>query len=95
MSEKQAVFAKGLFVEKPSPKAPDFVIAKLSFKVADVIGFLQEHENNAGYINCDVLMAKDGQKYYAVLNQFEPKKPESLQEPDGFTDGQEDSGIPF
>jgi hypothetical protein len=26
-------------------------------------------------------MAKDGQKYYAALNQFEPKKPESLTGP--------------
>ncbi len=76
MSEKQ--FAKGIFVEKPSPKAPDFVITKLSFKVAEAIAFLQENENNAGYVNVDVLMAKDGQKYYAALNDFKPSKPDSL-----------------
>ncbi len=93
MSEqKEKVFAKGIFVEKPSQNAPDFVIAKVSFRATEACLFIMDNANNAGYTNLDILMAKDGQKYYAALNQFEPKKPESLQdtsEEDG------SSSIPF
>lgn len=80
MEQKEKILAKGIYVEKPSTNAPDWVIAKVSFKVADAVKFLVEHENNAGYCNLDVLMTKDGTKFYAALNQFEPKKPESLKE---------------
>lgn len=75
--EKQ--FAKGIYAELPSEKAPSFIKMKLSFKVADAAAFLAEHENNAGYVNCDVKESKDG-KIYVELNDFKPKKPESLEE---------------
>lgn len=80
MSEPKK-FAAGIFVEKPSERAPDFVIAKLSFKVAEAIAFLEANQNVAGYCNTDILMSKDGQKYYATLNDFKPEKPASLSTP--------------
>jgi hypothetical protein len=80
--QKEKVLAKGIYVEKPSTNAPDWVIAKVSFKMSDALPFLQQHENKAGYVNLDVLMTKDGSKFYAALNQFEPKKPDSLQSSD-------------
>lgn len=73
------VFAKGMFVEKPSEKAPEFIKAKISFKVADVIEFLKEHENNAGYVNCDLKESKEG-KLYLQLNTFKVEKPKGMEE---------------
>lgn len=81
MADKtEKVLAKGIYVEKPSVNAPTWVIAKVSFKVADAMAFLEEHVNNAGYVNLDVLISKDGQKYYAALNQFVPEKPGVVKE---------------
>jgi hypothetical protein len=74
------IFADGLRVEKPSEKAPDFIIAKLSFKVAEFQEFLKKHESIAGWVNVDLLKSSKG-GYYASLNEYKPdtsKKPDFL-----------------
>ncbi len=62
-------FVNGLFAEKPSEHAPDFVKCKLSIKVENLIGFLKEKQNKAGYVNVDILENRAG-KYYAKLNDY-------------------------
>jgi len=62
-------FVTGLFVKKPTDQAPDFVKAKLSIKVADIIPFLQEKANEAGYVNVDLLESRGGE-YYAKLDDY-------------------------
>ena len=71
--EKETVFPKGVFVEYPNEKAPDFVKARVSVKCDEFVIFMREHQNKAGYINLDLLKSKKGTLYF-TLNQFEPKE---------------------
>ena len=65
MSEK--VFAKGLYAKSKNEKAPAFVKGSLSIKVEDFITFLNEHKNDAGYVNLDLLENKtDPSKWNAT-----------------------------
>ena len=68
-------FIDGLFVEKKETQYGE--ILKLSFKVEKFKQFLNENQNENGYVNVDILTNKDGKKY-AVLNEY--KKPEAQQE---------------
>jgi hypothetical protein len=62
-------FIKGLFVNKPSDKVPEFVKAKVSISADSFIPFLKDNVNGKGYINFDILESKDG-KYYAKLDNY-------------------------
>lgn len=64
------VFADGMIVKVPQ-NAPDFVIAKASFKVEEFIQFLKQNDNN-GWVNVDLLIGKSG-KPYAKLNDWKPQ----------------------
>ena len=66
-------FIKGLFVNKPSDKAPDFVIAKCSISADTFPQFLKDNVNGKGYMNFDILESKDG-KFYAKLDDFVPNQ---------------------
>ena len=71
MSEK--VFAKGLYAKAKNEKAPAFVKCRLSIKVEDFITFLNEHKNEQGYVNLDLLENKtDPTKWNATINDFKP-----------------------
>lgn len=71
-----ADLANGFFFEKPSDKAPAFVKGRVSIKVADAIAMLQAKQNNAGYVNLDLLESKDGTKQYFTINDYQPKPKE-------------------
>jgi hypothetical protein len=87
------IFANG-FSFKRNEKAPDFVVGRMSIKVADAISFMKEHEKN-GYINLNVKTARSG-NHYVELDTFEPSggskpkasKPEAKPQVD-------DDDIPF
>ena len=68
-------FIDGLFVDKKETQYGE--ILKLSFKVEKFKQFLNENQNEKGYVNVDILTNKDGKKY-AVLNEY--IKPEAQQE---------------
>lgn len=84
-----------MIVKKPSPKAPDFIIANLSFKVEEVVAFLQEHSKN-GWVNVQIKESRGG-KFYGQLDTWEKgKKDEPEESPDG--SGSEEIGaddIPY
>lgn len=96
--EKQ--FAKGMFWNAPREGAPSFVMGAISFKVADAVVFLQQHENNAGYVNVDVKVSREG-KTYLELNTWKPEAPASIQEaakvdpPADYPGGPNPDDIPF
>jgi len=69
------VFIKGMIVKKPSEKAPDFIKANISFKVDEIVQFLQEHAKN-GWVNVQVKESKGG-KYYAQVDTWERKTTEA------------------
>ena len=71
MSEK--VFAKGLYAKAKNEKAPAFVKGSLSIKVEDFITFLNQHKNDSGYVNLDLLENKtDPSKWNATINDYKP-----------------------
>ena len=73
MSDETA-FVDGLYADKPSDKAPDFVKAKLSIKASKLCQWLNGNQDllNNGYLNVDILETKDGSKYYCKINTFKP-----------------------
>jgi hypothetical protein len=72
MNEKKLL--KGIYFDRPREGAPDFVKGRMSIKVEDAVAFLQENKNEAGYVNADLLVSKDGQKLYFTLNDWKPEK---------------------
>lgn len=64
-------FVNGLKVER-HPKAPEWVVASLSFKVDEIVKWLQEN-NQGGYVKADIKMSKKG-SMYAALNDWQPQK---------------------
>lgn len=70
-------FVDGLIVKAPHEKAPDFVKAQISIKVADLGMWLREkHKAGEEWVNLDVKAAKSG-KWYASVSKFKPKEKEA------------------
>jgi len=88
MEKKETVFADGFRIEKPKEGSPEFVKLRFSFKVEEFVAQLKKYENNAGWVNMDMLKSKDGTKLYATVNTFQPKPKEEAPALD-------DSSIPF
>jgi hypothetical protein len=102
------VFADGAITKMPHENAPDFVKFGRSYKVAEFIAFLQQHDKN-GWVNTQIKISKNG-KPYEELDTFEPNRkdvhdagiadarkaaePHSSSVPSGFDDLDSDS-IPF
>lgn len=76
--KKETIFADGFRIEKPKEGSPEFVKLRLSFKVAEFIELLKKYENNAGWVNMDMLKSKDGSRLYATVNTFVPKPKEGV-----------------
>lgn len=105
------ILPKGIYFNSPRDGAPEFVKGSISIKVADAITFLQDNQNGGGYVNIDVLTAKETGKPYCVLNTYvkqeapqvvkEAQAQESLNNMDKFTapeypdDAIDISDIPF
>ena len=66
-------FAEGIYWRAPHQKAPDFIHGTLSFKVAEVVAFLEMHENDAGYVNVVMKESKKGTVYFE-LDLWQPNQ---------------------
>jgi len=94
-------FVDGLIVKAPHERAPDFVKAAISIKVADLAAWLAR-KSDQEWVNVDVKESKTG-KWYAAVSTFEkgaksaPKEerpaPKRAQPGDKFNDMSDD--IPF
>lgn len=69
--EQEKIFADG-FIFKKNPKAPDFVIGRVSVKVEEAIAFLKSNEKN-GWVNLDIKEARSG-NHYIELDTFVSNK---------------------
>lgn len=78
---QEAEFVPGLFVKATPENAPDYVIAKIGLKVADLGPFLRE-QYKAGneWVNAEIKRSREG-KLYAVLDTFKPKKKAAAEKP--------------
>lgn len=65
--QQEKIFADG-FIFKRNPKAPTFVIGRVSMKVEEAINFLKTHEKN-GWVNVDIKEARSG-NHYIELDTF-------------------------
>jgi hypothetical protein len=92
MSEQ--TFAKGFYFDDPHAKAPDFVIGKVSVKVQDAIAFLQQHQNNKGYVNLDIKRSREGKPYMA-LDTWQPSQQSQAQRPEAEPQKAYNDGLPF
>jgi hypothetical protein len=81
MEKKETVLAKGFYFDKPREGAPDFVKGKLSVKVTEAVELLKKYENNAGYVNLDLLKSKEGKLYFTV-NTWQPEKKDEIEAAD-------------
>ena len=63
-------FVKGLLVKAPHQKAPDFVKASISIKVAELQEWLSNQSGE--WVNIDVKESRGG-KWFAAVNTFKPK----------------------
>lgn len=70
-------FVDGLFVKR-NEKAPEFVIANLSFN-EKFLDWLKGNMNAKGYCNVDVVRSQKG-TLYAKLNDWKPEDVRTLQQ---------------
>lgn len=75
MTDKQ--FANGIYPNRLSDKAPDFVLASVSINVTQFLEWLQANKhlaNERGYINLKGLENREKTKRYFEIDLWEPKK---------------------
>ncbi len=76
MADTEKKFAKGFWAERPHTNAPDFVKLRVSVKVAEATEWLEANKSERGYVNMQLLLARDGEKLYFVLDEYKPKTSE-------------------
>lgn len=98
-------FIEGLRAKAPNDRAPEYVKARLSIKREDLIGWLQQRDEE--WINADVKVGRSGNWYVAVdtwkPNSGQSDRPAQRQEPKSAPSGQRgdanngftDDEIPF
>lgn len=65
-------FPQGFIVKSKRERAPAFVKANISIKVAEFIPYLNHNVKN-GWVNLQILESREG-KLYAKLDDYEGKK---------------------
>ncbi|MGV8130553.1 MAG: hypothetical protein ACP5N7_00455 [Candidatus Pacearchaeota archaeon] len=61
----QKEFPSGIRFTDPHPKAPSFIMGKVSFKVDEFIQYLQEKADN-GWVNLILKESQKGTKYFEL-----------------------------
>lgn len=69
MSSNDTKFIDGLIFKAPHERAPEYVKAKGSIKVAELIDWLQQQSGE--WVNFDVKVSHAG-KYYAAVDDWKP-----------------------
>lgn len=83
---EQKEFPSGIRFTDPHPKAPQFIMGKVSFKVDEFIQYLQEKADN-GWVNLILKESQKGAKYFELDTwkpggKIEKFKPTSEAKPD-------------
>lgn len=79
----EKVFVEGMYYNKPTEKAPHYIVANLSFSKDKFIAWLEQQEaNEKGYVKVVVKTSKNDKVYSEVDNwKPEEKKEDSLDLP--------------
>ena len=83
------IFADGLMFQEPSEKAPSWVKGKISVNVKKFTDFLNQQQNERGWVNLDVKQAKGG-SIYVELDTYKPGQPKERSEFQKQTEQQEE-----
>jgi hypothetical protein len=82
MTKRDKIFVNGMTSFDVPDTTPDFILGKGSFKVDDLINFLNDHKDYAidGYLNYTILRSKTSGKRYVELDmwKYDQKQEESL-----------------
>lgn len=62
-------FIQGLIAKAPNENAPEYIKAKLSFRVQEMIAYLQTVEGE--WLNADIKVSAGG-KWYAAVDNWKP-----------------------
>lgn len=73
MSNDKNILVNGLFISKPSEKAPEYAIANIGINRKKIAKWLKDNENAKGFVNINILESKGG-SLYAKLNTWTPKQ---------------------
>jgi len=92
----EKTFAEGLIVKERAFSWG--TITALSFKAEEFKKFLDDHTNDAGWVNVDIKKSRDGSKLYGELNTYvaeqsaasAPAQTETPSQPSG-----EEDDLPF
>lgn len=88
-------FVDGLIVKAPHERAPDFVKASISIKVADLGMWLRaKHTAGEEWVNLDIKEAKSG-KWYAAVSTYKKGESKPEKKPEPAKRPVDDSEIPF
>jgi len=88
-------FVDGLIVKPPHERAPDFVKASISIKVADLGAWLRtKYKAGEEWVNIDVKAAKSG-KWYAAVSTFKKGEKSAPSQPARKVPGEDIDDIPF
>lgn len=71
--DNKKIFIEGYFTKDIPDTAPDFILGKGSFKVDELIAFLQKYKPLAvdGFLNFSTLRSKEGGKRYTELDLYQ------------------------
>lgn len=84
----------GIFAKEPHEKAPDFVKARMSVKLADLASYMRQlkaEDPDIEWLNFDVKVARSG-KWYCARDNW---KPQSKAENTPKAQDDFDSDVPF
>ena len=65
------IFTNGLWFKEWAEPMPKFIKGKLSIKVPDFIKFLEDNQNNSGYVNINIKTSQKG-TVYCELDNWKP-----------------------
>ena len=91
-------FLSGLYINKPNDNAPDFVKFGIAINKAQLLADIDNYEvNDKGYIRLQVLESKDGEKWYAKIDDWKPsgESAPSAPPPPVLDDDPADDQLPF
>jgi single-stranded DNA-binding protein len=71
-------FIDGLIFKAPHENAPEYVIAKISIKRAELIAWLQSQQGD--WVNADLKKSQQG-KFYAAVDDWKPGTQRQEREP--------------
>ena len=97
--EKDNKLVPGMIFKSKHPNSPDFVLGSVSFKVEEIVPYLQANANN-GWVNVDFLRAKDKEdgtkgRPYFKLNDFKPEPKKTPSAPEYPQSDLDPKDIPF